>query len=103
MMNPENFIYIYLASAFGGAFFFYFMMKLMGYAAPDARRAKQLEEWDRERYAKQCRRLGNIQKICNRHMDSLPQNLQTLDRQILVSYEDLLKIWDACNYVKDDL
>ena len=99
-MTSEEFVYFCVVMVVGSSVTTFFFMKACGYA----RWAKYPStKWEEENYKTQKKRLKSIQAICNKHMDSVPQNLQTLDRQILVSYEDLLKIWDKCNHIEDYL
>lgn len=64
---------------------------------------KRNKIWEEENYWKQVYRLNGIRKRCNKYLDSVPINLQTPDRQILVTYEDLILIWDGANHVQDHL
>lgn len=99
-MTSEEFIYFCIAMVGASSFATFFFMKTCGYA----RWAKYPStDWAEQNYKTQKKRLRFIQAICNKHMDSVPQKLQTMDRQILVSYEDLLKIWDECNHIEDNL
>lgn len=64
---------------------------------------KRNKIWNDENYKNQVRRLKAIRNRCNKYLDSVPINLQTPDRQILVTYEDLILIWDGANHVQDHL
>ena len=66
-------------------------------------RLKRNEIREEEKYKNQVRRLKAIRRRCDKYLDSVPFSLQTPDRQILVTHEDLVMIWDGTNHVQDNL
>ena len=66
-------------------------------------REKRNRYWEEEQYKSQVRRLNGIRNRCNKYLDTVPTRLQTPDRQILVTHEDLIMIWDGANHVQDHL
>jgi len=64
---------------------------------------KRNEIWNEENYKNQVRRLKAIRNRCNKYLDSVPTKLQTPDRQILVTYEDLVMIWHGTHHIEDYL
>ena len=69
----------------------------------EAEQHKRNEIWKEEKYKNQVRRLKAIRKRCDKYLDSVPFSLQTPDRQILVTHEDLVMIWDGTNHIQDNL
>ncbi len=69
------------------------------------RRKTQREIWEEEQYQKQLGRVKTIEKIANRHLDSarLGGPHYNVKEHVLISYEDLLKIWDLAGRVREDL
>ena len=59
------------------------------------------EIWKHEDYLAQKDRARHIRKIVDERMNSVPSNLRTMDRKILVRYETLLKIWDIASKIED--
>lgn len=49
------------------------------------------------------RRAKQIEDICDKHMQKILPIHRSLDRQILIPYEDLLNIWDRANMLRNDL
>lgn len=66
--------------------------------------AKQRKIWEKERYDQQKNRCRFIYKWAMEKMNSVPtEKLRTMDRKILVTYEELLKIWDISDKIEDNL
>lgn len=65
--------------------------------------AKHRKQWEEERYQAQKKRLSWIHKWASERMSSVPQKCQTMDRQILVTYKDLLNVWDLTDKIEDNL
>lgn len=65
----------------------------------------QREIWEEEQYQKQLGRAKTIEKIANRHLDSarLGGPNYNVKEHVLISYEDLLKIWDLAGRIREDL
>lgn len=76
---------------------------LINYKREEKDRLKRNKIWEDENYKTQIRRLNGIRNRCNKYLDSVPTRLQQPDRQILVTHEDLIMIWDAANHVQDHL
>ena len=69
----------------------------------EAEELKRNKIWKEENYRRQVYRLKNIRKRCDKYLDSVPTNLQKPDRQILVSYHDLVTIWYGTEHIQDNL
>lgn len=69
----------------------------------ETERLKRNKIWEEEKYRKQVYRLKAIRKRCDKYLDSVPTNLQKSDRQILVTYHDLIMIWEGTNNIEDNL
>lgn len=66
--------------------------------------ARRRKQWENERYEQQKRRTRWIHKWASDQMDTVPSDkLRTMDRKILVSYEDLLKVWDISDKIEEYL
>jgi len=103
-MNPETYLLFYAGSAVGGAAFMFFWLKLRGYMPGPSRREKlRREMWEKEERIKQKNRCKRIEQMAHLYMNSVPRRCQTMDRQILVKYEDLLTIWDVACRIKEDI
>lgn len=100
MILAQQITLLILGAGVTGAFGMWCVLRFLGYA----RWARYpSHEWEEQNYQAQKKRLRRIQSICNKHMDGLPPPLRTMDRKILVSYEDLLKIWDISDKIEEYL
>ncbi len=61
--------------------------------------------WAEEDRQKQIRRARTIEQIANRHLDQarLGGPHYNTKSHVLISYEDLLNIWDLAGRLKEDL
>lgn len=92
-----------IGSGVVGAWGMYQWLVIGGYVETK-RIAKQRKIWEKERYEKQRARCRFIHKWASDQMDTVPNDkLRTMDRKILVSYEDLLKIWDISDKIEEYL
>ncbi len=60
------------------------------------------EIWENEDRLKQKDRARTIQKLAYERMNSIPPKLQRMEREILVKYETLLKIWDIASHIEEN-
>ena len=91
-----------IASGFIGAWGMYQWCLVVGWIE-SKQRAKQRVVWDQEHRAKQARRANWIKKWSSKELDKVPFKLQHVERQVLVSYGDLLKVWDISDHLLEDL
>lgn len=75
----------------------------ISYKREEKDQLKRNKIWEDENYKTQIIRLNGIRRRCNKYLDSVPTRLQQPDRQILVTHEDLIMIWDGANHVQDHL
>jgi hypothetical protein len=73
------------------------------YKREQKRREKENKRYENEQYKSQVKRLNGIRNRCNKYLDNVPTRLQHPKRQILVTHEDLVMIWDGANHVQDNL
>ncbi|HEY7823751.1 MAG TPA: hypothetical protein VIG24_12995 [Acidimicrobiia bacterium] len=69
-----------------------------------AKRDAQRKAWEEEDRQKQVRRAKSIKAICNRHMDAavLCKRPYRVKEHFVVSYEDMLRIWDIACHIEDN-
>jgi len=82
---------------------FSMVLWFINYKREENLRLKRNKIWDDENYQKQVHRLNAIRNRCNKYLNQVPPKLQTPNRQILVTHEDLILIWDGANHVQDHL
>lgn len=75
----------------------------INYKRKEKLRLRRNKIWDDGKYKNQVRRLKAIRSRCNKYLDAVSTKLQTPDRQILVTHEDLIMIWDGTNHIQDNL
>lgn len=90
-----------LFSGVVGAFGMFCIMKAFGYAR--WAEYSHSEGWYKDRYDRQEQRVLWIKHWANNIMATVPMNLKTMDRQILVRYKDVLNVWDKCDRIWIDL
>ena len=78
----------------------FFLMKMLGYARQGKGHSLA---WREGVYLRQDRRVKWILKWATDTMATVPMNLKTENRQILVSYKDVLSIWDLSDKIWFDL
>jgi hypothetical protein len=72
-------------------------MKAMGYAR--WAEYSHSESWYAIRYVEQSRRTLWIKNWADRMMKTVPENCRQGDRQVLVTYEDLINVWDKADRI----
>lgn len=83
-----------------GAFGMWCAMKAMGYARWATGHSVG---WQEEHDTKQRNRALRIKQWTNDKMNSIPERCRLVDYHVLVSYEELLKIWDTADHLLEDL
>ena len=72
-----------------------------------SRRAREIAArkavYEAEYLLAQKRRCRTVMAICDKYMRSPPKQLQTMDREILVTYQDLLRVWDVASRIEENL
>lgn len=96
-----DFLMLYIAAAIGGGGITFFVMKLMGYAR--WAQYNHSEGWYQERFARQANRTLWIKNWASMRMASVPPKLRNDERQVLVTYKDLLNVWDLSDKIWMDL
>lgn len=61
---------------------------------------REIREHEDRLKQKDCAR--TIQKLAYERMNSIPPKLQRMEREILVKYETLLKIWDIASQIEEN-
>lgn len=89
-----------LLSGITGAFGMWCLMKAMGFSRYASGHS---EEWLQERYLRQSKRTLWIKNWASERMATVPKKLKTEDRQVLVTYKDLLNVWDLSDKIWMDL
>lgn len=96
----QQIVLLILGSGVTGAFVMWCLMKVMGYARWATGHS---DGWEEELYQKQKKRILSIKSWANNKMHSIPEPCQRLDYHILVTYEELLQVWDKCDRIMDNL
>lgn len=96
----QQIVLLILGSGVTGAFVMWCLMKVMGYARWATGHS---DGWEEELYQKQKKRILSIKTWTSLKMDIPPKNCQRLDYRILVTYEELLQVWDRCDRIMNDL
>ena len=89
-----------LLSGIIGAWGMFYLMRAMGYSRYACGHS---EEWIQDRFARQANRTLWIKNWASECMASVPMKLKTEDRKVLVTYKDLLIIWDLSDKIWMDL
>lgn len=100
MTLPMQIVLLVIGAGITGAFGMFCAMKALGYARWSTGHS---EGWEEELYQKQKKRVLSIKSWANGKMNSVPEKCQRLDYHILVTYEELLQVWDKCDRIVDDL
>jgi hypothetical protein len=98
-LSQQIFLLI-LGAGVTGAFGMFCLMKAMGYARWAAGHSLS---WRKEVYERQDRRVKWIRKWASDTMATVPMNLRSENRQVLVTYKDLLSVWDLSDKIWFDL
>lgn len=93
-------VLLVIGAGITGAFGMFCAMKALGYARWASGHS---EGWEEELYQKQKKRVLSIKSWANDKMHLVPKPCQRLDYHILVTYEELLQVWDRCDRIVDDL
>lgn len=100
MTIAQQIFWIIIGAAVLGGYATYLIMIAVGYSR---HRYNHSKEWLKERYDKQSSRARWIQKWASDQMSTVPLKLRKEDRMVLVSYKDLLSVWDLSDKIWMDL
>ena len=96
----QQIVLLILGAGVTGAFGMWCLMKAIGYSRYASGHS---EQWIQDRYARQSKRTLWIKNWASKHMATVPIKLKTDNRQVLISYKDLLTIWDLSDKIWMDL
>ena len=97
----QQIVLLILGAGVTGAFGMWCIMKAIGYAR--WAEYSHSEGWYKDRYDRQEQRVLWIKHWANDQMKTIPDQCKTMDRRLLVRYEDLLNVWDKCDRIWLDL
>lgn len=100
MNLAQQIVLLVLGAGLTGAFGMWCVMRFLGYARWTTNHS---DGWDEELYQKQKKRILSIKAWASQKMDVPPPNCQRLDYHILVTYGEMIQIWDKCDRIVDDL
>ena len=96
----QQIILLILGAGVTGAFGMWCLMKAIDYSRYASGHS---EEWLQDRYVRQEKRTLWIKNWASERMETVSMGLKTEDRQVLISYKDLLTIWDLSDKIWMDL
>lgn len=96
----QQIVLLILGAGITGAFGMWCWMRYLGYTRWATGHS---DDWEEELYQRQKKRVLSIKTWASMKMDIPPKNCQRLNYHILVTYEELLQIWDKCDRIVDDL